>query len=71
MGKALLMAYSRGGAPRDREDLRDRLEHLGSFDGSMGAEIWDEKREALSELQLYEVKKNKFNHIGGIKLKRL
>lgn len=56
-------------SPGNREELRSRLERLGSFDGVMGVHTWDSRRDSLSEIQLFQVKKGGFAHLGGIAIK--
>lgn len=68
IGQALRQVYARG-APGNREELRSRLERLGSFDGALGMHSWDSSREVLNELQLFEIRKNNFIHKGGITIR--
>ncbi len=56
-------------SPKDREDLRYRLDRLGSFDGVLGVHTWDSRRDSLSEIQLFQIKKGGFAHLGGIAIK--
>jgi ABC-type branched-subunit amino acid transport system substrate-binding protein len=69
VGSALKQAYSGGRTPQNRDDLRSRLANLGSFDGVMGMQTWDARREALSEMQLFEIRKSNFQHLGGITIR--
>lgn len=68
IGMAIRLAYGTR-APSGRDELRARLENLGSVDGTLGIHTWDSKREVLSELQLYQIKRGAFVHQGGITIK--
>jgi len=69
IGTAIRMAYGNGRAPSGRDELRARLENLGSVDGTLGMQVWDSRREVLAELQLYQIKRGAFVHQGGITIK--
>jgi hypothetical protein len=53
-------------SPQSRDDIRRILENLGSFDGVQGVYTWNSKRDTLSEVQLFEIRKNDFVYQGGI-----
>jgi branched-chain amino acid transport system substrate-binding protein len=69
IGLAIKLAYGNRGGPSGRDELRARLENLGSIDGALGIHNWDSRREALSELQLFQIKRGAFAHQGGITIK--
>lgn len=69
IGMAIRLAYGNANPPSGRDELRARLENLGSIDGTLGIQTWDSKREVLSELQLYQIKRGAFLHQGGITIK--
>jgi ABC-type branched-subunit amino acid transport system substrate-binding protein len=52
--------------PQSREELRKNLEVLGTFDGAQGVYTFDDRRDALTEVQLFEIRRNEFVHQGGI-----
>jgi ABC-type branched-subunit amino acid transport system substrate-binding protein len=66
VGTALKMAFSNGGPVESRDELRSRLEVLGSFDGATGLMNWNSNREALQELQLFQVRRGTFAHQGSV-----
>ncbi len=70
VGTALRLAYGNESSPASRDELRTRLEGLGTFEGVLGQHRWDSGREVLSELQLFEVRKGAFHHLNGIQIKR-
>lgn len=65
-GMALRLAYGNDKGPESRDELRSRLEVLGTFDGALGQYTWNSERETLSELQLFQVRKGAFHHQSGI-----
>ena len=69
VGMALRLAYGNSTSPENRDELRGRLETLGSFDGVMGVHTWDVRRDALSEMQLFQIRRAAFVHQGGIAIK--
>jgi ABC-type branched-subunit amino acid transport system substrate-binding protein len=69
VGLAMRLAYNGKAPPQGRDELRDKLAHLGSFDGVLGVYVWDDSRDALSELQLFQIRKGAFHHQGGISIK--
>ncbi len=54
------------GQPRSHEDLRRRLEQLGKIDGALGNLNWDERREALTEMQLFKVSRGAFKYEAAV-----
>lgn len=68
VGLSLKAVFDRGSLS-GRDELRARLEGLGTVDGALGLHNWDSKRDALAEIQLYQIKKDSFHHEGGILLK--
>jgi ABC-type branched-subunit amino acid transport system substrate-binding protein len=66
IGAALKLAYGNDRAPESRDELRSRLEVLGTFDGALGQYTWNADREALSEIQLFQVRRGAFHHQTGI-----
>jgi len=69
VGLTLRTAFGNGGNPRSRDELRSRLETLGSLEGVLGLHVWDSNRDSLSEIQLFQIHKGAFHHQGGILLK--
>ncbi len=69
VGLALKTAFGDGGKLRSRDELRSRLETLGSLEGALGLHVWDSHRDSLSEIQLFQVHRGAFHHQGGILLK--
>lgn len=66
VGMALRLAYGNDRAPESRDELRSRLEALGTFDGALGQYAWNSERETLSEIQLFQIRKGAFHHQSGI-----
>ncbi|MBS1984433.1 MAG: penicillin-binding protein activator [Bdellovibrionales bacterium] len=66
IGTALRMAYGNDAAPESRDELRSRLETLGNLEGVCGTYTWDARREPLSEVQLFTVRRGSFVHQGGV-----
>jgi branched-chain amino acid transport system substrate-binding protein len=65
VGLALKSVYSQT-LPASRDDLKDALLNLGNIEGVCGVQIWNERRQPLSEVQLFQVRKGSFAHQGGI-----
>ncbi len=66
VGLVMKSIFTQKGSPLTREELRKNLEMLGSFDGAQGVYTWNENRDALSEVQLFEIHKSDFIYQGGI-----
>lgn len=66
VGLAFRELFSRSSPPKTRDELRARLEALGSVEGALGIQVWDRSREVLSEIQLFQIRKGAFYHQGGI-----
>ncbi len=67
VGLSLRRLYERVGVPTSRESFRSRLASLGEVDGALGLLRWDSTRDALAELQLFQVKRSSFSHETGIR----
>ena len=70
VGLALKSAFAADRPLSGRDELRSRLEILGDLDGASGLYQWSSSREPLSELQLFQVRRGSFQHLGGILLKQ-
>ncbi|MEO5668426.1 MAG: penicillin-binding protein activator [Bdellovibrionota bacterium] len=68
VGLSINKLYSKGSQPSTREELRARLEDLGTVDGVLGKHIWNSNRDTLSELQLFRIQRGNFVHQGSIEL---
>ncbi len=66
---AMKRAFSKGGViPSSREELRLRFENLGAIDGVLGMQLWDENRDPIAELQIFDVSKNAFQYVKSVKI---
>ncbi len=70
VGLAVKEVFSRSSPPKTREEMRAKLEGLGSVEGSLGIHVWDKSREVLAEIQLFQIRRGAFYHQGGILTRR-
>ena len=69
VGLSIVKVYSKSATPpASREELRSRLEYLGTVDGVLGKQNWNSDRDTLSELQLFRIQRGNFVHQGSIEL---
>ena len=69
VGLSIVKLYSKSSsAPDSREELRAKLENLGSVEGVLGKQVWDSNRDTLSEIQLFKIQRGNFVHQGSIEL---
>jgi branched-chain amino acid transport system substrate-binding protein len=67
VGVSLRKLYEKVGVPTSRESFRSRLSGLGEIDGSLGLLRWDSNRDALAEVQLFQIKRGAFAHETGVR----
>lgn len=68
LGNVLNRAYHSPSPVRDRKELQNRLMTLGTYSGVLGVHYWNQKREALAELKLFQIKKSSFNFVKSIRV---
>lgn len=69
VGLSVVKLYAKSSSPpSNREEVRSRLESLGTVDGVWGKQDWNSNRDTLSELQLFKIHRGNFVHQGSIEL---